>query len=283
MEIRLLIAIGYPANSQDSNKKERQRLPFERFASWNCEDHRMGYQAVSFFVDDWDMADIVAYRERLAPVYLYQQHYRLQSFSDAVIYSSVERCLKILPTVPLRILDLCSYDGSAIRVLARERLGDDLVVSDHLPYIGKVLVQDEYHPSFADIATDHHIDLPSASCDVVTCFHKLEFTPKWEQLVREAVRVLRPGGLLYISTLQPSLARHISDLIRYRLRSPKFRLTMYDGNPYYKIGPFARRSFSSICNVVERFDMKRVEVGMERVSETSTLVHSFAWGMFKKQ
>lgn len=44
------------------------------------------------------------------------------------------------------------------------------------------------------------LDLPDGSVDVVLLSELLEHVPRWQPCIDEAVRVLRPGGLLFLST-----------------------------------------------------------------------------------
>ena len=44
------------------------------------------------------------------------------------------------------------------------------------------------------------LDLPDASVDVVLVSELLEHLPQWQPCVDEALRVLRPGGVIYLST-----------------------------------------------------------------------------------
>jgi ubiquinone/menaquinone biosynthesis C-methylase UbiE len=45
------------------------------------------------------------------------------------------------------------------------------------------------------------LDLPDASYDAVFCYHLLHHTPDWRAAVREAARVLRPGGTFYVAEM----------------------------------------------------------------------------------
>ena len=44
------------------------------------------------------------------------------------------------------------------------------------------------------------LDLPDASVDIVLVSELLEHLPQWQPCVDEALRVLRPGGVIYLST-----------------------------------------------------------------------------------
>jgi ubiquinone/menaquinone biosynthesis C-methylase UbiE len=51
-----------------------------------------------------------------------------------------------------------------------------------------------------DVGTATALPYPDASAEVVLMPELLEHVPEWERCLEEAVRVTRPGGLLYLST-----------------------------------------------------------------------------------
>lgn len=58
------------------------------------------------------------------------------------------------------------------------------------------------HGLHADVQADLRCPLPllDAQCDAVTCFEVLEHVPEPARLLAEAHRILRPGGVLLLST-----------------------------------------------------------------------------------
>jgi SAM-dependent methyltransferase len=91
------------------------------------------------------------------------------------------------------VLDLAAGTGAVARVAAR--LGAEVIASDssahmleHVPAGIRTLVC----PATA-------LDLPDGSVDVVLCQQGLQFVPDRAAALREALRVLRPGGVLAVS------------------------------------------------------------------------------------
>lgn len=91
------------------------------------------------------------------------------------------------------VLDVAAGTGAASRVAAR--LGADVIASDlnasmleRVPASIRTLVS----PATA-------IDLPDASVDVVLCQQGLQFVPDRAAVLRECLRVLRPGGVVAVS------------------------------------------------------------------------------------
>lgn len=281
-ELALLIAMGYPTS--DSIKKEdRFRLSFGRFAFWNRDASRKADlpKNLSMRIKDWSMNEVISYRERLAPVYLYDRHYRLQVFSDAVFESAVSRFFSVLALSGGKILDLCTYDGAALRCMLRKFPDAAYTFSDHLPYVGSIFRKFRSDLEFVLADESHVLEAGDASVDAVTCFHKIEFTPNWERIVREAFRVLKPGGYLFISTSQPSFAKRFFDMSRAYFLSWPNKPNVYDGNPYYKIGPFGRRNLSSVSEVGKQAGFCIRSSGVERV-HGAVLGHDYGWILFSK-
>jgi 2-polyprenyl-6-hydroxyphenyl methylase/3-demethylubiquinone-9 3-methyltransferase len=50
------------------------------------------------------------------------------------------------------------------------------------------------------VASATELPLADQSCDLVLVSELLEHLPDWESCIREALRILRPGGVIYIST-----------------------------------------------------------------------------------
>jgi len=121
-----------------------------------------------------------------------------------------------------RILDLgCGYGralGSLFEHGYRNLIGFD-------PAPAMVALARERFPAitFEEITSPPHLDLPDASVDAVLLFSVLTCVPTDQgqrAIIREAGRVLRPGGLLYISDLwlqtdERNKDRYIRGELRY--------------------------------------------------------------------
>src|SRR5882672_5461723 len=122
-----------------------------------------------------------------------------KSFGHPVNFERLDRWLD----PDSRILDLgCGYG----RVLGSlfEHGYQNLIGLDPAPAM--VALARERFPliTFEAINAPPHLDLPNASVDAVLLFSVLTCVPTdhgQREIIREARRVLRPGGLLYISDL----------------------------------------------------------------------------------
>jgi SAM-dependent methyltransferase len=122
-----------------------------------------------------------------------------KSFGHPVNFERLSRWL----TPDARILDLgCGY-GRALGLLF-ERGYHNLIGFD--PAAAMIAMACERFPAitFEELVSPPHLDLPDLSLDAVLLFSVLTCVPTDDgqrAIVSEAVRVLRPGGLLYISDL----------------------------------------------------------------------------------
>ncbi len=122
-----------------------------------------------------------------------------KTFSHPVNCERLAQCLKL----DSRILDFgCGY-GRALGLLSA-RGYHNLIGFD--PAAAMVAAAGERFPAiaFEHLSAPPHLDLPDASVDCVLLFSVLTCVVTDEgqrAIVREAERVLRPGGLLYISDL----------------------------------------------------------------------------------
>jgi SAM-dependent methyltransferase len=70
------------------------------------------------------------------------------------------------------------------------------------------------------VADNEELPLAGDSIDVVLIHHALDFSPDSHKLLREAARVLRPGGQLLILGFNPTSLWGISKLLRVRSQPP---------------------------------------------------------------
>jgi nitroreductase/ubiquinone/menaquinone biosynthesis C-methylase UbiE len=284
LELGLLIALGYPKENISTASRDRSRLPFSSFASWNGREDLTDLP-ISMDVDDWSPVQIRAYRERIAPVYLYPGRNRLGSFAPSIIAAAIQKLEKHLVwSSHAALLDLCTYEGEALSLLYKSHPEKTFFFSDSLAYIG--VVQKEVFPNaqFVSINVDARKELPieSGSIDLVTCVHKIEFTPNWRELIAESARMLRPGGAFFLTTMQPPVWRRLFDMVRWYF-SIDGTTNVYDGNPFYKIGPFSYRSMKEIRRICKNVGLECSSYGKETVSGGGKLSHTYAWMLFTKK
>jgi SAM-dependent methyltransferase len=145
---------------------------------------------------------------------LYAQRYdRIKQFADA--HESRYLARPVLDTIPhVRaplVLDVATGTGRLPLVLLEEPtfqgriVGLDLSRKMLAVAAGKLKgypnrVSLLHHPA-------EHLPFPDDTFDLVTCLEALEFTMHPHAILREMVRVLRPGGLLVITNRQGLYAR----------------------------------------------------------------------------
>ena len=284
MQLGLLVALGFPKTINET--KDRARLSADAFANRNGYRTDADLKTISPNADYWSMQDVVSYRDRIAPVYLYSGHNRLNSFSPTVVASSIlqfEECLKDINDNPhTDYLDICTYDGDALVSIAKTHPTWSIHFADHSSYIGGIHERSLPGVRYTKIDDRQMVDLPSSSVDVVSCFHKLEFTPDWEDLLREVARVLRPGGKFFFTTTNPTLMRKCIDWFRSWWESFRGTVNVYDGNPYYKIGPCSFRSIDTILSACTRAGLECQLSGTDKVPGGGKMNHRYAWGLLAK-
>ncbi len=123
------------------------------------------------------------------------------------------------------VLDLAAGTGAVARAAARATGSAGRVIANDISPNMLDFVARGRQPRAAVISTllgpAADLELPDASVDVVLCQHGITFMPDPVAALREAVRVLRPGGVLALSVwasgrLEPfdSYADVVSELIR---------------------------------------------------------------------
>jgi len=123
-----------------------------------------------------------------------------------------------------RALDVGCGTGRAAVALARAGFSvDALDIDPKVVAIAEVVserlgVRVSYR--VADLAAQRK-DYPDDTYDVVVCMEVLEHVPAWQQMVSELRRVLKPGGLLFLSV--PHDPRQFSVLDEYAGHLRRFR------------------------------------------------------------
>jgi len=124
-----------------------------------------------------------------------------------------------------RLLDLACNDGWLVANLAGAG-----VVGDGLDLAGACIARarkrlDVGHVFIRGAAEECATHFRAGTYDAVVCFELVEHVAEPERLVREAVRMLRPGGHLYLST--PNGTTHQGDLPDWDRPESKGHLRVY--------------------------------------------------------
>lgn len=92
---------------------------------------------------------------------------------------------------------------------------------DESPVGHKICFSSSYQPGEQQaVADNEELPLPADSMDVVLIHHALDFTPDSHRLLREAMRVLRPGGKMLILGFNPISCWGLSRLFRRKTELP---------------------------------------------------------------
>lgn len=279
-EIGLIMSIGY---AKEPFIKDRDRVPEERVLHWNGYSGKQNILNDSRNLDTWSFGDLVNYRERMAPVYLYNNVFHLHIFSKKTFEMAFERLKKYLKP-GVRILDLISYDGIFAKILTDANDGVKLTVSDIILYTLKILKQNFSSAETVLIRGNYTLPLPDASFDIVTMAHKAEFMPENEMLFKEAHRLLKPAGIFFVTTTEEKFLKRIL----YKLRNFKRKwingevMNVYENSPYYRIGPMKPRSGAFLDEKARAVDFTKLEGGTAVVPASGLVPHRFLWRVYKK-
>ena len=131
-----------------------------------------------------------------------------ERYTETAIHFDIERLPSLLvrsfPAGPLALADLGCGDGPLFAALARARLVDETRpvyavdleaarlarVSERFPWIRTIVA-----------SADHVPEIPDASLDAVISTMVMEHVPDERAYLGEILRVLRPGGRAYLTTV----------------------------------------------------------------------------------
>jgi ubiquinone/menaquinone biosynthesis C-methylase UbiE len=129
----------------------------------------------------------------------------MQDFSDVFEACRVHtvRCLlrdikRSYPT-PTAILDYGCGEGRYIGVL-REYWPDAPIIGCDISEVGLQIAAQRYAGAQFVVMEDETVTLPDASVDLVTCIEVIEHVQSAARAAKEMARVLRPGGILLLTT-----------------------------------------------------------------------------------
>lgn len=278
-DVGLIMAVGYP--DVPPLDKDRERTPVEDVIHFNRYERATHLMSASADLRQWTLPQVIQYRERLAPVYMYGKRFNLQSFPREH-YADVWNTLRSFVAKgsdkeSVRIADLETYDAAFARAVLSDPGPAALTATDHFRYPLDVLAGSE--PSVKTALIENgRVALPDASHDIVTWVHKIDFSPVRGELFAEARRILKPGGYLYITVPMQSVRSRLRRLIRNLkklLRGETFNV--YENNPYYKIGPLEIVKPRTIQGMAVQAGFVPEAAGVRRVSG-----EAYIWQIYRK-
>lgn len=277
-EIAVAVALGYP---KDAPEKERGRLVLERVRHWNRWHDTGTTLKDARRLSAWNWRDIRNYRERMAPVYLYRGHHALNVFAPSVYAAAAEILAGQVPH-PGRWLDLFTYDGAFFRALADRASAAETTISDVIPFPLRIHAAER--PGVRTAAIGESGGLPDGAFDLVSCVHKIEFTPGYDRVLADAAARLAPGGRLFVTTAaEPALKRWARAIRTASLVARGETVNVYEHNSTYKIGPFARRHPSAIRAALASSGLQLRGEGYRSVAGSGRFApHRFWWGIFER-
>lgn len=279
-KISLVMSVGYSVTAAET--KEQERLPVDEvihFNNFNAEHKLLNDRRQ---LDKWTIRELMDYRRRIAPVYLYSDHFRLGVYPDEIYHRAVEifneRVLNKL-SGGVKILDLISYDCQFARQIKENTARAHITLSDYSDYPGKVFQRMYVDSQFIKVNEDNELVGNSNKYHVITFVHKLSFTRHFEQLISSVVEALEIGGYLFVSNQQESLSVRARNFLAFFNRKYLKRgvVNVYEGSRYYKIGPHKQRKLRVMNNVLIKNNLSFIEGGTELIGGST-----FEWVVWKK-
>ncbi len=196
--------------------------------------------------------------ERLYPGFMYehsrQDHEARYFFAAKYIASD------------MRVLDAACGSGYGSKILARlTKSVVGLDVSDHAVEYATDHFGNE-HISFFVADLVKKIDFPNGHFDCIVSFETFEHVTNQDAMLTEFKRVLKPGGILIISTPDKNIHQHVDPNNKFHLReftkdefvaelSKYFSVReLYGKNPYQKLS-FFRRALRASVKIFNRLDV----------------------------
>lgn len=250
-DLHVFVGVGYSA---DANEKKRIRIPLSESMSHNTFNTFETRLNLSMNIRDWSMSDLINYRRRIAPVYRYHNRFSLAVYDHRVteyIAHIVADNAKKYSTNS--ILDLITYDGMFMKQLCDiGPMISDITISDHIKYILDTTTDFQKKVKAVQIDSNHTI-LSDRKYDCITCINQLQFIPKYNQLIINALQYLHPGGIFVIAIPTESRFRSIlKRTIRFLLAKCKYEsFNVYENNPFYKFGPYQPVSMKSVTTLMK--------------------------------
>ncbi len=252
LEIMMLIAVGFPDPSFEPMKPFRI-LPQTAFNynSYNGLKTLNGSSKLS----DYKVPDIIEYRSRISTVYL--NRFRLNTFSEKY-YDKVFEFFKeevLFKNNKKKIIDILSYDGVFLRTLnsIMKENSLDLTSSDYLKN-NLDFFKDQFNSKSVLIDSKNDFNISNnEKYDVATLVFQAEFTPNLITLLKNIPKILDKDGLLFVANVSESWYKRYLKVLRsiYRVYILRKMSNVYEGNPFYKIGPRVHISNNKIKNMTK--------------------------------
>lgn len=280
-EAILILGIGYPHEATAG--KTRERLPLSRSVDYNRFDNQKPPLNDSIELSQWNLHQLIDYRERIAPVYRYLNRFALQSYNKKIYLYIFDQIVNQIPNTK-SVLDLNTYDGFFLSLMKKHDFAKRYTVSDYNKYTLSSLQELYGDTETCLISHEHTLDsISDASVSLVTCVHKVHFMPNLEDLFSEAHRVLEQGGLLFISFPHRSRWQIFRDrVLRIKQQLRGEPVNVYDGNPFYKIGPYNEVSVKQICRIMTSLGFETIKSELKRCEYGPQDVHYYYSSIFRK-
>jgi hypothetical protein len=107
--------------------------------------------------------------------------------------------------------------------------------------------------------------------------------PDLKALFSEVYRVLERGGLLFISLPSRSWSQRLRERVRRKWRQWRGApVNVYEGNPFYKIGPYNEVSLKQVCQIMTSLGFETIKVDLKSYEGKWQEVHSYYSLLFKR-
>lgn len=267
LDLLLLVSIGYPERAPSY---PMPKLPLEKTLSFN-EYGSLTSLNVSARLGDHTIPSVIDYRSRIAAVYL--DRFRLRTYSDSYYRDALETFAKF-NHLQKGVLDLMSYDGEFARLMRNRFPRTNLTVSDYLDHSLSFL-SGALGCETVKISQENEL-LTTRSFGAITFVFQTSFTPHLERLVHDSVRLLEPGGVFFLSWVEEALPRRLVKKVRTWISRRNKISNVYEGNPFYRIGPYEERSLSEIDRCMQRAGYERMTEGVAGRYRTRGVTVRFA-------
>lgn len=168
------------------------------------------------------------------------------------LYRKVEELIESYPKTQCSALDVgcgTGYNTEKIRKKTSRILGLDV----------KNLVKNKYKNSFKFVLGDaRKMSFAANSFDLITCWDVIEHIKEDDQLLKEIYRVLKPGGIVFLSTPNRQRLSNLILSIFKKIEYPYFLGTNEDIGDVIHFREYTIVELSMLCQKIG-FKIKRSE------------------------